>query len=215
MPNNIALDENDQAGNIAAPVKQLRIQVARHVSNILSPAVVSVPLVFLIAFYPAPTQPTALVYALVTLFFLSIGPLLYIIIGIRLGKFTDIDVSVRTQRTGPFLFGMGSALVGLLILMRTSGPKNLETLLLITILSGTILMIITLWWKISLHASTIAGAVTILTALYGTIILPAYLLVALVSWSRVVLRRHTTVQVIAGAALSIVLTTLILVIRKV
>jgi membrane-associated phospholipid phosphatase len=43
--------------------------------------------------------------------------------------------------------------------------------------------------------------VTILTLLAGPWVIPAYLLVALTAWSRVVLKDHTTAQVIAGSLL--------------
>ena len=214
MNNDSAFTEKDAATSGSSLVKPLRLHVARHVSNVLSPFVISLPLVFLIALYHAPVRGQALFYAFVTLFFLSVGPLFYIIVGVRLGKFTDIDVSVRSQRTWPFVFGLASALVGLLILILTRGSQNLETLLLITILSGIIMMIITLWWKISLHASSIASAATLLTAFYGAMMLPAFLLVVAVSWSRVVLRRHTVAQVVAGAILSTILTAAILTIRN-
>lgn len=212
--NDVAFHENDSTTPDASLGRPLQLQVARYVSNVCSPFVVSLPLVFLIALYHAPMQGQAIFYAFVTLFFLSVGPLLYIIVGVRRGKFTDIDVSVRSQRLWPFVFGLASATVGLLILTLTRGPQNLETLLLITILSGIIMTIITLWWKISLHASSLAGAATILTAFYGTIMLPTFLLVIAVSWSRVVLRRHTVAQVIAGTLLSIGLTMLILTLRN-
>jgi membrane-associated phospholipid phosphatase len=75
-------------------------------------------------------------------------------------------------------------------------------------------MLITFWWKISLHASSVASAVTLLATLYGTVVLPAYLLVVAVGWSRVVLRRHTIAQVVAGTLLSIALTILIVTIRN-
>jgi membrane-associated phospholipid phosphatase len=194
-------------------VKPAYIQIARYISNILSPAVISLPLVLLVALYRSTSQAENLFYALLTIFFVSIGPLLYIVIGVRLGKFTDVDVSVRSQRTGPFLFSLGSCLVGLLVITQTHGPKNLQTLLIMTIISGSILMITTIWWKISIHASTLAGAVTLLTVLYGLVILPAYLLVILVSWSRVVLRRHTLGQVVAGTLVSIAMTLILLKIR--
>lgn len=197
----------------ALQTKPTHVQVARHVSNILSPAVISLPLVFLVALYRSSNQASNLYYALITLFFASIGPLLYIVIGVRLGKFTDVDVSIRSQRTGPFLFGLGSCFLGLLVIAQTHGPKNLQTLMIMTIISGIILMITTMWWKISIHASTLAGAVTLLTALYGLVMLPAYLLVILVSWSRVVLHRHTIAQVIAGSLVSIAMTLILLKIR--
>jgi membrane-associated phospholipid phosphatase len=141
--------------------------------------------------------------------------MIYIIIGVRMGKFTDIDVSVRSQRVGPFLFGTSLSVVGLLTLFFTHGPKNLTTLLLITTIGGILMMLITLWWKISLHAASLASSVTLLAILYGTSVLPAFLLVALVSWSRVVLRRHTVGQVLAGAGVNIVLVVVVVQLRGV
>lgn len=205
----LALNESQQALT-ELPV---RIQIARHISNILSPAVVSLPFILLVALYHTTDQLSTLWYALTTLFFLSIGPLAYIVIGVKMGKFTDVDVSLRAQRTGPFLFGIASSIIGLFILIQLHAPKNLETVLIAAIVSGVIMMITTLWWKISIHASSLAGAITILTALYGRIILPAFLLVVLVSWSRVVLRRHTLAQVIGGASVSILLSLIILSLR--
>ena len=192
-----------------------RVRVARYVSNILSPLVVSLPFVFFVALYHAQSVLMALLYALILLFFLSFGPMVYILVGVRMGKFTDPDVSMRSQRVGPFLFGITSALLGLATLFFTHGPKNLQTLLLITIVSGFVMMIVTLWWKISIHASSLAAAATLLTALYGTIVLPVFVLLIAVCWSRVVLRRHTLGQVVAGSLISIALTTLILMMRGV
>jgi membrane-associated phospholipid phosphatase len=195
--------------------RPLHVSVARHTSNVLSPFVVSFPFILLVAFYHTSNPLHALWFAAVTLFFLSIGPMVYIVIGVLRGKLTDVDVSLRTQRFGPFLFGLCSALLGLLALMFIHSPKNLQTVLLITLLTGIIMTVITFWWKISIHASSMAGAVTMLTALYGSIVLPASLLIIAVCWSRVVLRRHTLAQVIAGSLLSIALSSIVLVIRGV
>jgi membrane-associated phospholipid phosphatase len=192
-----------------------RIRIARHVSNILAPATISLPFILLVAFYHAQNKLSALIYACITLFFLSVGPLLYIIIGVRLGKLSDIDVSRRSQRFGPFIFGIVSVMLGWLILSLTNGPRNLQTLMIITIFSGTIMMVITLWWKISMHASSLGGVATMLTVLYGALMLPLFVLLVLVSWSRVVLRRHTVPQVIAGSLAGIVLALVILKLRGV
>ena len=192
-----------------------RIRIARYVSYILAPATISLPFILLVAFYQTQDKLSALIYACITLFFLSLGPLLYIIIGVRLGKLSDIDVSRRTQRFGPFIFGIVSAMIGWLILTLTNGPRNLQTVMIITIFSGFIMMVITLWWKISMHASSLGGVATMLTALYGAVMLPLFVLLVLVSWSRVVLRRHTVPQVIAGSLAGIVLSLIILKLRGV
>jgi membrane-associated phospholipid phosphatase len=213
MPDPIALQEGEPPIAPPASSKPLRIQIARSISAILSPFVVSLPAVLLIALYHESNQLTVAEYTGLTLFFLSIGPMLYILVGVWQGKFTDVDVSNRSQRFGPFLFGIISASAGFVIMTLTNGPKNLQTMLLITVIGGIIMMTITLWWKISIHASSLAGAATFLTALYGTSMLFTFVLVMLVGWSRVVLRRHTLGQVLAGSFLNIALTIGILMIR--
>jgi membrane-associated phospholipid phosphatase len=213
MTDPIALPEGEPPVVTSSLSKHLHIRIARYISTILSPIVVSLPAILLVALYHERNQLTAAINTGLTLFFLSVGPMIYILIGVRLGKFSDVDVSNRSQRSGPFIFGIISAFVGFLTLTLTPGPKNLQTVLLLTIIIGTVMMIITIWWKISIHASSLAGAVTVLTALYGAVMLPAYVLVVLVGWSRVVLRRHTLAQVVAGSLVSIVLTTIMLMIR--
>lgn len=190
--------------------KPRHVRIARHVSNVLAPATISVPMILLVALYKASSIASALAYAGLTLFFLSIGPFTYILIGVRLGKLSDVDVSKRTERVGPFIFGLISVCLGWFALVLAHGPVPLISTVIVTAISGLIMMVITLWWKISLHASSLGAAATILTVLYGAALLPTFALLVLVGWSRVVLRRHTLSQVIAGSLLSIVLSALIL-----
>ena len=196
-------------------MKPRHVRFARIVSNILAPVTISLPFVVLVAFYHTRDQLAAIIYAFITLFFLSIGPLIYVVIGVRTGKLSDLDISRRSERAGPFLFGIISTSIGLLVLSLVHGPKDLQTALILTAISAVILMVTTLWWKISIHASTMAGAATMLTVLYGMALLPLFLLLVLVSWSRVALRRHTVAQVVAGSLLSIVLSLAILKLRGV
>ncbi|HEY7415986.1 MAG TPA: hypothetical protein VH593_12385 [Ktedonobacteraceae bacterium] len=214
MPDQIVLNDEEQVIPVSG-TKPLLVLIARCVSNILSPITISIPFIILVALYHARSVVSALAFASTALFFMTIGPMLYILVGVYTGKFTDTDVSVREQRSGPFAFSIISTAIGLVMLSFLNGPKDLQTLMLTVIVSSMLMMIITLRWKISMHASAAAGAVTMLTALYGNGILPAYLLVVLVCWSRVVLHRHTTAQVIAGALMSTLLAILALAIRGV
>lgn len=194
------------------PPRTLRIRIARYISAILSPIAVSIPTALMVALYRAQNQLQAIGYTLLTLLFVTVGPMLYILIGVKLGKFTDMDVSQRSQRVGPFIISLLSILAVFVLLAFIQGPHTLRAALLLTFFLGLLMMLVTLWghWKISIHASSLAGAVTLLTALYGQIVLPAYTLVVLVCWSRVVLRRHTLGQVIAGSLVTILLSALTL-----
>ncbi len=124
-------------------------------------------------------------------------------------------ISLPVVLLGPFLFSITSVTIGWLVLLLIHGPKNLETTLIITAVSGVVMMVTTLWWKISIHASSLGGVATMLTVLYGAVMLPTFLLLALVSWSRVVLRRHTVAQVVVGSLVSVVISLLILKFRGV
>src|SRR6516165_10797912 len=131
MQEHLAVDAEEHTIIEVPGPKPWQIRVARHVSNILAPATISLPFVFLVAFYQARDQLAAFAYACITLFFLSLGPLLYIIIGVKRGKLSDIDVSRRSERARPFLFGILSVTIGWLVLTIINGPKNLQTVLLI------------------------------------------------------------------------------------
>jgi membrane-associated phospholipid phosphatase len=208
MLDNMALQDSDTPPGTS---KNSEMPFAHFISTVLSPAVVALPFIILMAL--ARKNQNIFLSVLITIFFLCIGPMTYIIIGVICGKFTDLDVSLRSQRVGPFLFGIASTLIGYIVLSLTHGQRNLETLLLLVAISGFVMMFITFWWKISMHASALSAAVTALTLVYGLIVLPAYLLVILVSWSRVKLQRHTLGQVIAGAIVGVALSWILIRIR--
>lgn len=210
MSNHLTVDANEHMMPETSHPKPALIRLAHYISIILSPAAVSLPMVFVVAFYRASDIMVASLYACIALFFISVGPLIYILIGVRRGELSDVDVTRRSERGGPYLFSISSVAIGLVVLSFLGGPRNLETVMLVTTVTAVILMVTNWWWKISVHASSVAGAATMLTALYGAIMLPSFLLLVLVDWSRVVLRRHTVGQVVAGSLVSIGLSTLIL-----
>ncbi len=60
---------------------------------------------------------------------------------------------------------------------------------------------ITLVWKISVHVAVVAGIVSILSLVFGPVMLALAPVVVLSAWARVVLRDHTPAQTAAGAFL--------------
>jgi membrane-associated phospholipid phosphatase len=74
--------------------------------------------------------------------------------------------------------------------------------------SALVVQWITRYWKISTHALGITAPLIAFTVLFGERPLPFYVLIPLVGWSRVYLRAHTPLQVVAGTLLSVVNTLL-------
>ena len=204
MSENTALSEHEEQEATAISPPNWHINVARFLSPAFSPVTISLPFLLLVAL--AIHASNGFVLAIITLCFLSIGPAIYIGVGVALGQLSDVDVSVRSQRTGPYLFSSGSCVIGFVVLTLAHAPRGMQTILLLNAISSIILMLITLRWKISMHASSLAAVITMLNMLYGRILLPAFILLILVSWSRVVLKRHTIAQVTAGSLFGMALT---------
>lgn len=176
---------------------------ARLVSRAFQPVVVSTLLLLLVALM-GPGRPA---YQLAW-FAISAGvatglPVLFIMMGIKWGKAEDLDLRDRLQRPLPLLVALACSAGAAAIVWLAKGPDNLLVALLAGFVPGVALTIITLKWKISFHSATLAGATIVLWWLLGKWALAGLFIVGAVGWSRVVLRRHTPAQVLAGAAVGL------------
>src|SRR5215831_9856937 len=111
MPNNLVVDSLEDATATASHPTSVPayVYLARYVSTLLAPAPVSGLLALFVALYHTRTLLIAFAYAAITFFFLGLGPLVFVLHGVRSGKLSGIDLSHRTERTWPFLFGLASA----------------------------------------------------------------------------------------------------------
>lgn len=66
-------------------------------------------------------------------------------------------------------------------------------------LIGVAITAINQFWKGSAHAAAAAGSAATLVVVFGAWLVPSFLIVALVAWSRVKLHDHTPGQVVVGA----------------
>jgi hypothetical protein len=133
--------------------------------------------------------------------FCALIPMWFIKRGVAAGKYADRHVGARKHRLVVEAFILLSVAVGLASMLVGGAPR--EMLALVIAMFGTLLALtaVTFVWKISVHQAVSAGSVTMVAVAYGPWILAAFVLVALVGWSRVELRDHTTGQAIAGSIL--------------
>ncbi|WP_233992500.1 hypothetical protein [Salinibacter altiplanensis] len=150
--------------------------------------------------------------------FLSIVPLVYVG-GMRLqGRIESLEIRDRSRRTEPFLVALvasGAALAAVLSI-DIAGRRLLAALVVCHALNTTLLFLITMQWKISVHCASVAGAVSTLAFVQGHVpgrVLaaagPAVLiggagLTGLVLWARVRGRAHTMGQAVVGAGVGLV-----------
>ena len=129
----------------------------------------------------------------------------FIIYGVHKKIFTDMDVSKRTQRPLLFFVSGFMAVVYLYGLLFLNGPKILTAVIVGIIVSVLIISVINLRLKVSIHVATVASLLFALAIIYQGYAYLTLLLIPLVAWSRLKIKRHTLPETIAGAVLGILL----------
>lgn len=173
--------------------------LARAVTEIASPANAVAALLVVMSIHVAPPGD-ALRWAVISILFASVLPMAYVIAQVRRGRLTDRHVGMRVQRPLPMLVAIASTVVGLAILYALGAPQPLLALGAAGVVGLVITSLITLVWKISIHAAVMAGALAIVVIVFGPAWVPLVALLIVVGWARVELGDHTISEVLAGAA---------------
>ena len=140
-------------------------------------------------------------WGLLAALFTAVLPTLFISYGVRHGRWSDRNVGARRPRLVVLAFITASVAAGLVVMVVFGAPRLLTGYLAVMLGSVAALAAITFAWKISIHCAVASGSVAILALSFGPLVLPAYVLVALLGWSRVALKDHTVAQVVAGSVL--------------
>jgi hypothetical protein len=167
-------------------------RLARVVTEIFAPAVLAAAMPLVIG---------GLAWGALAVLFTAVVPYAIIRVGMRLGHITDHHIGRREQRLVPPLFAVLSVLAGLVLLVALGAPRPLVAMVVVMLAVLAGVGAVNAAWKLSAHAAVAAGSATLLTIVYGPVLLVSAGVVALIGWSRVRLRDHTAGQVVAGAAL--------------
>jgi PAP2 superfamily len=190
-----------------------RSGLARAVTELLAPANLAAAQLLLVGWHSSP-GPTGLGWGLLAATFCGLVPYGVVIAGVHRRRWTDRHLQVRQQRPAPFLAGIASVLAGLAMLLALDAPRQLVALVAAMLTGLAATLVVTLWWKLSLHTAAAAGTVAILALVFGPALTLAFPAVTLVAWARVRLGDHTPAQTLAGAALGgLVATTVFIALR--
>lgn len=171
------------------------------VSLVLNPAVIAA-FAFVILLWPLERTQTYLLLV-ICITFGTLVPLGMMIQLSKLGLISDFFVSEKEERAKPFVGAIASYIAGSVALLSVRAPVIVTALMLCYAGNTAVMMLITLRWKISIHASGIAGPATALV--YGLGIWSAVFFIVLipVGWARIRVGAHTPSQILAGALVTI------------
>jgi len=151
-------------------------------------------------------SPSPLALFLLASLFSAFLPLLIIYLMARRGTIPDVFASERGTRVKPFLGAIASYLLGVAALGLWGAPPILVYFMACYLVNSLAMMAISLGWKISIHASGVAGPSTFLMHQLGPWTWPFWLLALPVCWARLRLKAHSLGQVAAGIILTALLT---------
>jgi membrane-associated phospholipid phosphatase len=174
---------------------------ARIFSTVCNPFLTSLALFAVLAGVRANGATNFWVLLFNSAFFTSIGPMLYIFALYATDRISDLDMSIRSERRKVFGAFVVFFVAGTLDLALIHAPKIMTATMAALAASSLIVQIITRYWKISTHALGITAPLVASLYLFGREPLPFFVLIPIVCWSRVYLKAHTVLQVVAGAAL--------------
>jgi membrane-associated phospholipid phosphatase len=192
-------------------------RAANFLSYFLNPLVLPpVGFALILWHFGAPGAEIALI-AGVALVFFCLVPLAYVVRMIRRGETESLEVREQRSRLKPFLAGIASYAVGIVV-MATTGTTAVPLLVALALLypiNTALIVLVNLRWKISVHMTSLAGFVSILLfvamtawqalppetelVLTAVTVTPLLVLLPLLMWARVRVGAHTPGQVVAGA----------------
>ncbi len=180
-----------------------------HFAKTISTLFVPPSFTFLIFLYLGLTLPVDLESSLQIIlsgFILGlIFPILFFLFLMKKGKVGDADATIKEQRTIPYSFGIIISLFAILFTIWLRLDHLIIYMWIVYFLNMIALISINKYWKISAHALGAATPVGLLIFMHGFLGFLFLPLAAIVFWSRILLKKHTIGQVIAGGILGFLL----------
>jgi membrane-associated phospholipid phosphatase len=180
-------------------------RLARIISNIVNPFLVSFVVIILLAFESTSSTSDALKWSSISIV-LSVLPVFAVVIYlVRNQKLEGVFVNPRRQRNKIYLLASTLAVVGCLVLFYAGAPRLLVAAFVSGLVGIVVFMGINFFWKISLHTAFATASVTVLIIVYGAMGALTAVVIPPVAWARMGTKLHSPAQVITGALLAAVI----------
>lgn len=178
----------------------MSVRLARAISIVLHPFVL-IPLSIAFVALRSMSHRDAVLYASLITVGTIVPVMILIALKMRSGEWTNFDVSVREQRPqlyiAAFILSVGVALIQRWMHLPPDFVRGTTAACVLIALGA----LANLRLKLSLHCAFAAFLGCSFLKLNPIFAITLLVLVPLLAWSRVFLRRHTTAEVIAGTVL--------------
>jgi len=163
------------------------------------PMLISLFAFYILLFSRESITANALNVLIVCFIFSNLIPIITVLVLKNMGKISDLDASKKEQRIFPLTLGILYSGIAFLILTNMNADSIVSGLMFCYMTNTIITILITRYWKISIHAMGVGGPIAAMCIAGFQFPLLYFFILLAVSYSRVVLKAHTISQVVAGA----------------
>ena len=192
--------------NINQAFKIQLFKVAKTISIIFHPMIFSLLVFIIIIFDNNVIHPQAFTILITCFIFSNLLPIITLLFLQKKGVISDLDASIREERIMPLFLGVVFAIFGYLLLHIQEAGMLVKGLMFCTITNTLIIIIITRYWKISIHTMGISGLLSVLWIHSKEYLFIMFVILFFVAYSRVILKAHNIPQVTTGSLLGLILT---------
>lgn len=178
---------------------------AQIISILFHPAVISIATPIILIFFIKREVPYSAFWVLYPLFFVGIA-IVFTYLGVRTKLFSDFDVTKRQERKPLYFFVILISVLYITFLFVFGGPKSLMILGVGVLIGAIIFELVNKKLKASIHVAAVSAFMCVLALLYGGIFLLLPLLIPVIAWSRIHMKRHTFSEALVGGSVGIGLT---------
>ncbi len=147
--------------------------------------------------------------SIVSITFISIIPLIVVHIWSRYKK-ANMDLTNRKDRNVPLLISTICFLICIITLYLITDIIGVIVLMFAYFCNLLLIYLITYKWKISIHAIVVSSPIPFIIHIWGYFGFLFLIILLITTYSRLYLRRHTVAQLLAGASLGMIISTLII-----
>ena len=185
-------------------------KVAKIVSLVGTPPFLSIPVFLLICLYQTYDTGEFLKFFGISFFAATVLPIVNIMyFSRRTGNEDKLDVVNKDDRLMPLVCGVLGYMLGTALLYYFQAPKLATVLMFCYMMVTFVFMLITPYWKISVHSCGVIGPSMAMTYAFWPFGALYFILLFPVAWSRYVLRKHTPLQLVMGAMVGYMITAVI------
>ena len=176
-------------------------KIAKLLSIILGPHVWLLVFLSLFVFKSGLSSAQLTILFPIMAIFQVIVPLAYLYIAPRVGLATSWDLPHKKEHRLFILITLISNLIALFFIFKF-GNKLVIDLNLIFLVMMAVIFGLTPFWKVSHHAAVNTFGTLLTNFLFGWQLPWLYILIPTIYWARLILKRHTHLQLLAGIGIS-------------